>query len=86
MAKLAIAEKEKKEYEDSLFKRQKELNSVLKENAYYKDELDGIRRRFGSLDEIHKKFELSQMREDKVNDLLSELDNNMVSIFTQHQY
>ena len=79
MAKLAIAEKEKKESEESLFKRQKEINSLLKENAFYKDELDGIRRRFGSLDDIHKKFELAQMKEDKVNDLLSELDNNMVS-------
>ena len=56
MAKLAIAEKEKKEYEDSLFKRQKELNSLLRENAGYKDELDSIRRNYGSLDEIHRNF------------------------------
>ena len=81
MAKLTIAQQEKKESEEALWKRQKEINSLLKENASYKDELDGIRRRFGSLDEIHKKFEMAQMKEDKVNDLLSELENNMVSVF-----
>ena len=79
IAKIAKMEAEAKEAEDLLFKRHKEINSLLKENTTYKNELDTIRRDYGSLDEIHKKFELNKMKEEKINDLLDSLEHTMKS-------
>ena len=39
----AELEKEMKEQEEMLMKRHKELNSLMKENRRYKDEIDDIR-------------------------------------------
>lgn len=60
-------------------KRHKELNSLMKENRRYKDQEDELRKRFGSLEDIKDKMELAAMKEEKVNDLLSELDQNLKS-------
>ena len=64
-------------------KRHKEINSLLKENKLYKDQVDGIRRKFGDLSEIQNKFDLALMKEQKVSDLLAELDHTMKSTENQ---
>ena len=64
-------------------KRHKEINSLLKENKLYKDQVDGIRRKFGDLGEIQNKFDLALMKEQKVSDLLAELDHTMKSTENQ---
>ena len=79
IAKISQLEAEAKEAEDLLFKRHKEINSLLKENTAYKNEVDTIRRNYGSLDELNKKFELTKMKEEKINDLLDSLEHTMKS-------
>lgn len=41
--------------------------------------MDTIRREYGSLDELHKKFEMNKLKEDKINDLLDSLEHTMKS-------
>ena len=79
-------EKTIKEQEETIVKRHKELDSLLASNKMYKNEIDGIRQRFGNLDDIVQKMELAELRESKVNDLLGELEHNMVSIFFHYFY
>lgn len=67
-------------------KRHKEINSLLKENRHYKNEIDEIRKRFGTLDDIDGQLQMAKMKEDKVNDLLGELDHVVVSIFMFFNY
>ena len=61
-------------------KRHNELNSTIKENNYLKDELYGITKRFGSADQIKEKMELAELKEQKVNDLIAELEHTQVSL------
>ena len=56
IAKVGQLEKEIKQQEDILVKRNNEINSLLKENRYYKGEVDTIRTQYGGLEEIEKKF------------------------------
>lgn len=52
-------------------KRHEELNSLLKENAKYKNELDEIRRAFGDKVEIDTRLKVAQLKEEKIDGLLS---------------
>lgn len=72
-------EKDIKEQEQVLMKRHNELNSTIKENNYLKDELYGITKRFGSADQIKEKMDLAELKEQKVNDLIAELEHTQVS-------
>lgn len=47
--KLGTLEDELKTQEGILVKRHNEINTLLKENRYYKGEIDTIRTKFGSL-------------------------------------
>ena len=62
-----------------LEKRNKEFNALMKEHKYQKDDIDEITSRFGSLDDIKDRFEVARMKEEKVNDLLNQLDSNLKS-------
>ena len=46
---------------------------MLKENSFMRGELDAIQK-FGSLDDIKRKIDISEQKEKKVNDLLDELE------------
>lgn len=83
ISKMGKLETDLKEQEETLLKRHAEINKLLKENRFYKDEVDGIRQRFGSLEEINKKFDIAKMKESKVSDLVAELDHTMKSFENQ---
>ena len=70
-----------KNTQDTLFKRQKEINNLLQENSTYKAEIDTIRKKFGSLEEIEALVKKCEMKESKIDGLLSELEINLVSNF-----
>ena len=79
MSKMEKLESELKEQEATLLKRHNEINKLLKDNRFLKDEADGVRKRFGSIQDINKKFDLAKLKEEKVADLVAELDHTMVS-------
>mmetsp|Transcript_8541 Transcript_8541/g.13189 ORF Transcript_8541/g.13189 Transcript_8541/m.13189 type:complete len:83 (+) Transcript_8541:1537-1785(+) len=79
MSKMTRLENDLKAQEDTLLKRHNEINKLLRENRGLKDEVDGVRKRFGSIQEINKKFDLAKMKEEKVADLIAELDHTMNS-------
>lgn len=60
-------------------KRHDEINSLLKENTKYKNELDEIRKAFGDMSEIDTRIKVASLKEEKINGLLSNLDQIMVS-------
>lgn len=60
-------------------KRHEEISSLLKENTKYKNELDEIRKAFGDMAEIETRIKVASLKEEKINGLLSNLDQIMVS-------
>mmetsp|Transcript_28900 Transcript_28900/g.27803 ORF Transcript_28900/g.27803 Transcript_28900/m.27803 type:complete len:106 (+) Transcript_28900:232-549(+) len=60
-------------------KRHSEINSLLKENTRYKNQVDEIRRKYGDFSEIDQKIKIAQLKEEKINNLLSKLDHVMKS-------
>lgn len=42
------------------------------------DQVDEIRRKFGSLDELKSKMDIAKLKEEKVSELLGQLDHSMV--------
>lgn len=60
-------------------KRHEEINSLLRENTKYKNELDEIRKTFGDMKEIETRIKVASLKEEKINGLLSNLDQIMVS-------
>lgn len=60
-------------------KRHEEINSLIKENSKYKNELDEIRKTFGDLQEIDNRIKVATLKEEKINGLLSQLDQIMKS-------
>lgn len=63
--------------ESKLLKRQAEISSLLKENAFFKIQVDNIRTKFGSEAEIEDLIKMSKLKEEKVYELLADLDNNI---------
>jgi transcription initiation factor TFIIIB Brf1 subunit/transcription initiation factor TFIIB len=61
-------------------KRHEELNSLSRENSKYKAELDEIRKAFGDMNEIDTRIKVASLKEEKINGLLSNLDQIMVSL------
>jgi len=59
-------------------KRHEEINSLLRENTKYKNELDEIRKTFGDMKEIETRIKVASLKEEKINGLLSNLDQIMV--------
>ena len=59
-------------------KRHEEINSLIKENTKYKNELDDIRKTFGDMKEIEVRIKVASLKEEKINRLLSNLDQIMV--------
>jgi|LauGreDrversion4_2_1035121.scaffolds.fasta_scaffold137338_1 hypothetical protein len=59
-------------------KRHEEINSLIKENTKYKNELDDIRKTFGDMKEIEVRIKVASLKEEKINGLLSNLDQIMV--------
>jgi cell shape-determining protein MreC len=64
-------------------KRHEEINSLLRENTKYKNELDEIRKTFGDMREIETRIKVASLKEEKINGLLSNLDQIMVISITQ---
>ncbi len=54
-----------------LKKRHEEINSLNKENAKYKQELDLIRKQFGNAQEIETRIKVAELKEEKINGLLN---------------
>ncbi|TNV87373.1 hypothetical protein FGO68_gene4873 [Halteria grandinella] len=55
-------------------KRHEEINSLIKENAKYKGELDEIRKAFGNMQEIEARIKIAEVKEEKIFGLLNQLD------------
>lgn len=55
-------------------KRHEEINSLIKENAKYKGELDEIRKAFGNMQEIEARIKVAEVKEEKIFGLLNQLD------------
>lgn len=68
------------EQEKVLIKRHNEINALLKENRLMKEDLDFIRKKYGTVAEIKQKMEIAEMKEKKISELVSTLDNSIVSI------
>lgn len=64
-----------------LKKRHEEINSLNKENTKYKQELDLIRKQFGNAQEIETRIKVAELKEEKINGLLNQLDQIMVSFY-----
>ncbi len=78
-AKITRLEKEAEAQEEVLKKRHEEINSLLKENNKYKAELDNIRKQFGNMGDIETRMKVAELKEEKINGLLNQLDQIMTS-------
>lgn len=76
--RVAKLEKDLELQEEVLKKRHEEINSLNKENARYKDQLDQIRKQFGDMQEIETRIKVAELKEEKINGLLNQLDQIMV--------
>lgn len=76
--RVAKLEKDLELQEEVLKKRHEEINSLNKENAKYKDQLDQIRKKFGDMQEIETRIKVAELKEEKINGLLNQLDQIMV--------
>jgi hypothetical protein len=47
---------------------------LLKENNKYKAELDNIRKQFGNMSDIETRIKVAELKEEKINGLLNQLD------------
>lgn len=74
MVKVAKLEKDAELQEEVLKKRHEEINSLLKENTKYKSELDNIRKQYGNMNEIETRIKVAELKEEKINGLLGQLD------------
>ena len=80
--KVAKLEKDLALQEEVLKKRHEEINSLNKENAKYKDQLDQIRKQFGNMEEIETRIKVAELKEEKINGLLNQLDQIMVNLIS----
>jgi len=53
---------------------------LVKENTKFKNEIDEIRKAFGNMQEIETRIRVAEMKEEKINGLLANLDQIMVRI------
>lgn len=79
MKKVKELEETLDEQEKVLIKRHNEINLLHKENRNMKDDLDYIRSKYGTVAEIKQKMEIAEMKEKKINELISNLDTSIVS-------
>ena len=56
---------------------------MLKENGQWKKEVDFIRNKFGTNEEIEESIKMAKLKEQKVFDLLNDLDHNLKSTENQ---
>lgn len=79
MKKIGQLEKDIELQEEVLKKRHGEINSLLKENTSFKNQVDEIRRLYGDLNQIETRLKIATLKEEKINTLLQKLDHVMVS-------
>ena len=53
----------------------------MKKNTNMKEDLDYIRQKYGSVAEIKQKMDIAEMKEKKIDELVSNLSTSIVSIF-----
>lgn len=68
-----------KEQEEKLVKRGNQITDLVKENNFFKDSMQKIRVEYGSLDNLKATLDIWKMKDEKVGELLNELNKAMVS-------
>ena len=64
-------------------KRHRELQKLISENNFMTGELDTIKKKYGSLDEIKFKMDVASEKERRVHDLLESIEHTQKSTENQ---